>query len=180
MSFFSYISQYTGVSVNISKPWCKATEEAWGVEKQDLDAAPRQHTCSHVAPHLWIFGAARDDCHPPTTLLSRFGPCRLFFVPKIKIHSERSLISDDRRARRKFATGPMCYPAKRVPGRVPELEKTLEAVYRLWRVVLWRGEVLLSCKLINKCFKKKVPFPLDRPRMCRSSSGILKNYKPSC
>jgi hypothetical protein len=56
-----------------------------------------------------------------------------FFVPKVEIHSERSLISDDRRNRRKFATGPTCYPAKRVPGRVSELEKPFEAVYRHWR-----------------------------------------------
>jgi hypothetical protein len=42
---------------------------------------------------------------------------------KIEIHSERSPISDDRRDRRKFATGPTHYLAKRVP----ELEKTLEA-----------------------------------------------------
>jgi hypothetical protein len=34
----------------------------------------------------------------------------------------------------------------------------LEAVYRQWRGVLWRRQVLLSCKLINKCFKKKVRF----------------------
>jgi hypothetical protein len=59
---------------------------------------------------------------------------------------------------RKFATGPTQYPAKRVPGLVPEVEKTLEAVYRQWRGVLWRRQVLLSCKLINKCFKKKVLF----------------------
>jgi hypothetical protein len=52
---------------------------------------------------------------PPTALLSRFGPCGLFFVPKVEIHSERSPISDDRLARRKFATGPTRYPAKRVP-----------------------------------------------------------------
>jgi hypothetical protein len=29
----------------------RAKEEASGVEKQDLDAAPRQHTCSHVSTH---------------------------------------------------------------------------------------------------------------------------------
>jgi hypothetical protein len=50
--------------------------------------------------------------------------------------------------------GPTRYPAKRVP----ELEKSLEAVYRQWRGVLWRRQVLLSCKLINKCFKKTVWF----------------------
>jgi hypothetical protein len=46
----------------------------------------------------------------------------------------------------------------RIPGRVPEVEKTLEAVYRQWRGVLWRRQVLLSCKLFNKYFKKKVRF----------------------
>jgi hypothetical protein len=66
-----------------------AKEEAWGVETQDLDAAPRQRTCSHVAPYPWIFGAARDDSRPPTALLSRFGPCWLFFLfPKLKFTLE--------------------------------------------------------------------------------------------
>jgi hypothetical protein len=52
----------------------------------------------------------------------------------------------------------MCYPAKHVPGHVPELEKTLEAVYGQWRGVLRRRQVLLSCKLINTFFKIKVRF----------------------
>jgi hypothetical protein len=59
-------------------------------------------------------------------------PADFFFAPEVEIHSERSPISDDRRDRRKFATGPTCYPAKRVP----ELEKMMEAVYRQWRGVL--------------------------------------------
>jgi hypothetical protein len=46
-------------------------------------------------------------------------PAVFFYVPKVEIHSERSPISDNRRAKRKFATGPTRYPAKRVP----ELEK---------------------------------------------------------
>jgi len=33
----------------------------------------------------------------------------------------------DRRNRRKLNTGPSRHPAKQVPGRVPELEKTLGA-----------------------------------------------------
>jgi len=32
--------------------------------------------------------------------------------------------------------GPSRHPAKHVPGRVPELEKTLGAVYQEWRGVL--------------------------------------------
>jgi hypothetical protein len=58
----------------------------------------------------------------PTALLSIFGLCRLFFVPEVESHSERSLISDNRRDRRKFAMGPTRYPAKHVSGCVPELE----------------------------------------------------------
>jgi hypothetical protein len=53
----------------------RAKEETWGVEKQDLDSASRQRTCSHVAPQPWIFGEARDACHtqPP-----------YFLFPKLK------------------------------------------------------------------------------------------------
>jgi len=61
-------------------------------------------------------------------LLSRFDPCGLFLVPEVKIFTKRSPISDGRRDRRKFDTGPSRHPAKHVPGRIPELEKTLGAV----------------------------------------------------
>jgi hypothetical protein len=50
--------------------------------------------------------------------------------------------------------GPLRHPA----NCVPELGKTLEAVYRQWRAVLWRRQVLLSSKFTNKCFKNKVQF----------------------
>jgi len=63
-------------------------------------------------------------------ILSRFGPCGLFLVPEFEILTKRSPISDGRGDRRKFNTGPLRHPAKHVPGRVPELEKTLGAVYQ--------------------------------------------------
>jgi hypothetical protein len=53
------------------------------------------------------------------------------FVPDVDIHSARLPISDNRRERRKFTTGLRHYPTKHFP----ELEKTLEAVYRQWRGV---------------------------------------------
>ena len=61
---------------------------------------------------------------PPSALLSKFGPCGIFLVPEIEILTERSPISDDRGARRKFDTEPSRHPAKHVPGRVIELEKS--------------------------------------------------------
>jgi hypothetical protein len=67
--------------------------------------------CSHVAPRPWISGEARDDCCAPTALLSRFRPCRLYFVPSVQIRSERSPTSNERRDVRKFATGPTHCPA---------------------------------------------------------------------
>jgi hypothetical protein len=67
-----------------------------------------------------------------TTVVSRWPLQTLFLFSKVEIHSEGSLISDNRRARRKFTTGPTRYPAKHVP----ELDKMLEAVYRQWRGVL--------------------------------------------
>jgi hypothetical protein len=40
---------------------------------------------AHTLLLVWIFGEARDDCRPPTTLLSRFGSFGLFFLfPKLK------------------------------------------------------------------------------------------------
>jgi len=65
-------------------------------------------------------------------LLSRFGPCGLFLGPEVEILTKRSPISDGRGDRRKFDTGPSRHPAKHVP----ELQKTLGAVYQEWRGVL--------------------------------------------
>jgi len=123
-----------------------AKEEAWGMDKQHLGAAPWQCTCSRVTPYPWIFYEAWDDCCPPATLLSIFGHCGLFFVPEVEILTKRWPISDGRGDRRKFATGPSRHPAKHVPGRFPELEKSLGAVCQEWRGVLWRRQVWLSCK----------------------------------
>ena len=73
-------------------------------------------------------------------------PADLFFAPEVKILSKRSPISDGGGDRRKSDKGPSCHPAKHVPGRVPELEKTLDAVYQGWRGVHWGRQVWLSCK----------------------------------
>jgi hypothetical protein len=48
------------------------------------------------------------------------------FVPEVEIHSERLLISDDRRDKRKFTMGPMHYHTKFIL----ELKKPLEVVHR--------------------------------------------------
>ena len=107
--------------------------------KQHLYAAPWQCSCSRATPYLLIFDEASDDCCPPAALLSRFVPCGLFIVPEVKIRTKRSPISYGRGDGRKFDKGPWCHPAKHVPGRVPELERTLGAVYKEWG---WGGEYL--------------------------------------
>jgi hypothetical protein len=37
----------------------------------------------------------------------------------------------------------------------------LGVIYKQWSGVLWRRQVLLSCKLINKCFEKSISFWTD-------------------
>ena len=69
----------------------------------------------------------------PAAVLSIFGLCGLFLVPEVKILTEWSPISDGRGDRRKFDRGPSRHSAKHIPGRVPELGKTLGAVYQEWR-----------------------------------------------
>jgi len=74
--------------------------------------------------------------HSIAALLSRLGPCGLFLVPEVEILTKRSPISDGREDRRTFNMVPSRHPAKHIPGRVPELEKMLGAVYQEWRGVL--------------------------------------------
>jgi len=63
-------------------------------------------------------------------------PADVFLFSEVEILMKRLPISDGRGDRRKFDTGPSRHPAKHVLGRVPELEKTLGAVYQEWRGVL--------------------------------------------
>jgi len=76
----------------------------------------------------------RAQCRVVTSA-SAFKHClrlrlKTFWNPKVEVHPKRSPISDDRGDKRKFTTGPSRNPAKHVPGHVPELEKTLGAVYQ--------------------------------------------------
>jgi hypothetical protein len=88
---------------------------------------------AHTSLFVCEFSARHETTViPQLPYFPDLAPAYFFFVPEVEIHSERLPISDDRRDRRKFATGPTRYPAKRVP----ELEKKLEAVYRQWRGVL--------------------------------------------
>jgi hypothetical protein len=89
---------------------------------------PRRGRCSTAVRLLTRH--SRDDCHPPTPHSPDLAPAA------VEVHSERSPIADDRRDRRRFATGPTRCPAKCVPA----LENTLEAVYRHWRGLLSRRQ----------------------------------------
>jgi len=81
---------------------------------------------AHTSLLIREFLAKQDTIVVPQALLSRFDPCGIFPVPKVEVHPKRSAISNDRGDKRKFATGPSRNPAKHVP----ELEKTLGAVYQ--------------------------------------------------
>jgi hypothetical protein len=103
-----------------------------------------RRVATKLLPRL-LTGAQKENCVTVSqelfdcsnvALLSKFGSCGLFLFPEVEILTKKSLISDGRGDRRKFSMGPSRYPAKHVPGHVPELEKTLGAVYQGWRGVL--------------------------------------------
>lgn len=73
---------------------CCAQEEAWAVEKPELDVAPRQRTSSHVTPYLQFSGKTQDNRPAPTTLLSRLGPNSLFLISHVKGNLERTSFSN--------------------------------------------------------------------------------------
>jgi hypothetical protein len=75
---------------------------------------------AHMALLLSEFWRSKRRLSSPTAL--RFSPYKVYFVPEVDAHSQRSPISDDRRAKRKLRVGCTRYPAKRVP----ELEIPLE------------------------------------------------------
>ena len=65
--------------------------------------APRLVT-RHSYP--WIFDEAWDDCCPPAALLSRFGPCGLFFVPEVEIVRFRTVEEIEENSIRDFRAVP--------------------------------------------------------------------------
>jgi hypothetical protein len=151
-------------------------EEAWGVEKQDLDPAPWQSTCSYMAPPMWIFGEAWDNCHPSTAILFRFGQCRLFFVSEVEIYPERPPILDDIKDRKTFAMGPTCHHAKHVSRRVPEREKCWKQYIDSWGEYFEEDSSYEVVSLSINVLKRKFSFFLDRPCIHHESEGIQVNY----
>jgi len=104
--------------------------EKWKMRRVAAKFVPRLLTHHSLSMNfLMKHGTTR----PSATALSKFGPCRLFLISDVQILTKRSPISDCRGDRRKFDTGPSRRPAKYIPGRVPEMEKTLGAVYQEWR-----------------------------------------------
>jgi hypothetical protein len=98
-------------------------EDALGVEKQPLDAAPR-HAPAHTSLLVGELLAKYETTVVPQLPYSPdLAPADISFVREFYVQSERQPISDDRSDRRTFSMGPALYPAKRFPGRVPELEK---------------------------------------------------------
>ncbi len=66
-----------------------AKEEAWGVDKQDLDVAQWQNTWSRVALDPWLFGEVQDHFHSTADL----SPSK--YSPPLLIHrSQRSFPSE--------------------------------------------------------------------------------------
>jgi len=100
---------------------------------------------------------------PLSPYFQDLAPADFFLFPEVKILTKKSPISDGRGDRRKFDTGPSRHPAKHVPGRIPELEKTLGAVNKERRGVLWMRQIWLSCMWSSKLKTKKVRFLYGLP-----------------
>jgi hypothetical protein len=154
---------------------------AWGVMKR-LKEAERRKRPTGWRNKTWMMHHDNAPVHtsllvhkhlvkhettvvPQPAFFSRFGPCRLLFVPKVEVHCER-------RYRRKFATVRTRYPEKRIP----ELQKTLYAVYRQWKGVL-RRQVLLVVGLSINVLKRKFGFFLDRPRKVHGWKGVINQWR---
>lgn len=121
-------------------------EEAWGMNKQDLEAVPWCCNCSRNA----LICDFLEKHITSVVLHYRFGPCILFYVRKVDMHPNR-LDLDSTRDRRKFPTGPLRHPIKCIPKHVLQLEKTMGEVYQQWKEVLWnnKSDYVVS-KAINK------------------------------
>jgi hypothetical protein len=78
----------------------------------------------------------------------------IVIVPEVEIHSERLPISDDKRDRKNFTTGPVRYPTKHVPGCIPELEKCWERCINSGEEYFEGDECYLVVSLSINVFKK--------------------------
>jgi hypothetical protein len=108
-----------------------------GWENEDLHAAPWQHTFLHT--QFFVREVLVKHEMSVISQLPYFpdlAPANFLLFLRLKSTLIGLPISDSRRDRRIFATGPMRYPARCVPGHIPELEKTLEAVCKQWKGIL--------------------------------------------
>jgi hypothetical protein len=127
-SISNNMKMYLKVMKRLREAVRRKRPEAWTNKTWMLhhDNAP-----PHASLLIREFLAKQETIVVPQPPTIQIWPLRTFFtVPKVEVHPKRSPISDGRGDKRKFATGPSRHPAKHVPGRVPELEKSLGAVYQ--------------------------------------------------
>jgi len=76
-------------------------------------------------------------------------PAEFFLFPKLKFSLKGRRFQKVEEIEENSMRDLRTVPQKHVPGRVPELEKTLGTVCQEWRGILWRRQVWLSFTLKN-------------------------------
>jgi hypothetical protein len=134
----------------IWRSWSVWGRQSEGRGLRGGETRPGGCTCSHVSLRPWIFGEARDDCRPPTAPLSRFGPF-LFLRLKSTLKGRRLQAIEEIEEN-------SLLDLRAIP------QNAFQNWKKLWKRCIdgggeyWRRQSLLSCELINKCFKRKVRF----------------------
>jgi hypothetical protein len=85
---------------------------------------------AHSSLLVWNFHTKNGHyIRSTTTVLAGSSTCKLFPIPQVEIHLEKTKICHRRGDKRKFAEGPESNTETSVPGLLPKLEETLGAVY---------------------------------------------------
>jgi len=78
----------------------------------------------------WYIGEARHDCRARDPYSPDLAPADFFLLVNLKSTLKVCRFQMIEEIKENSHTGPSRNPAKHVPGRVPELEKTLGALYQ--------------------------------------------------
>jgi hypothetical protein len=117
---------------------CSSSETASQMVFRYLAFASRQCAMTRGLECQEILGQAQHPRGSPPALLTRFGPLWIFPLPQAEEHHEGETISRRRRDATNYDAAVAGHSQTSLPDMYWKVEGSLESLYTIWRVVLWR------------------------------------------
>jgi hypothetical protein len=128
-----------------------------------LASVPRQCTMPRGPECQGIFGQAQHPRGFTPALLTRFGPLRLLPLPQAEEHPEGETISRRGGDTTKYDTAVAGHSQTSLPDMHWKVEGSLESLRTIWRIVLWRRQLRVTCRCFRFPTINSVPDIFDQP-----------------